>query len=173
MGFLGQDIFFSWSSIHYAVVSLDQGHGIQPLGIPEQQRCHGSGCVVTSVCHQGSTPGLILQAQLQGPGQVQIFPYLTEVYSFQGHPNRTCCHLSWKWSKEGHDEGPVDCLEERLVSQAVKILVTPFILLLKICDTCGWTLEDRGALSQSGCTTCVENLWSKEEATCDDEPMGR
>lgn len=126
--------------------------------------------VVTSVSHQGFIPGQA-QVQVYHPASTD-FPYLTKVCSFQGHPNSTCYHPSWKWSKECHDEGPADYLEKRFVSQTMKILVTTFILLLKICDSCGWTPGDRDALSQSVCTDCVENFWSKEEATCDDS-VGR
>lgn len=64
-----------------------------------------------------------------------------------------------KQCKQGHDEEPVDYLEERLIFQAVKTLVTISILLLKIYDTCGWTLEDMDTLSQSGCTVRDESIW--------------
>lgn len=151
----------SWDKIHsypghlFAMldVSLDQCRGIQPLGLPEkQQRCQWQaiGCMMTSLSYQGSIPLLTLQAQVRGAGKVLTFPHLTKVYSFQGHPNTTT--TADKQCKEGHDEKPVDYLEEGFIFQAVKTLETTFILLLKIYDTYGQTLEDTDALSHSGCT---------------------
>lgn len=56
----------------------------------------------------------------------------------------------------------------------MKTLVTTFVLLLKISDTCGWTPGDRDALSQSRCTACVENLWIRKKLPMiDGESMGR
>lgn len=114
---------------------------------------------MTSLSYWGSIPWLILQAQVRGPGQVLTFPYLTKVYSFQGHPNWTYYHHSWQTVQTRSWWGTCWLLGGKFIFQAVKTLVTISTLLLKIYDTCGWTLEDMDTLSQSGCTVRHESIW--------------